>query len=128
MRGTLPNRNRSLQKVASNIEDAEATQQKIINEAPLHTASEQQTNPSLNQGNKPWRNGINLTADELKTITEKVSMNMPLELLMRLDYILQHDKKNRILGKKLNKTTMYIEAVDKYTETKLKKMGFDLKD
>lgn len=77
---------------------------------------------------KPWREGINLTSDELKTITEKVSMNMPLELLLRLDYILQHDKKNRILGKKLNKTTMYIEAIDKYTETKLKKMGFDVKD
>lgn len=77
---------------------------------------------------KPWREGINLTSDELKTITEKVSMNMPLELLLRLDYILQHDKKNRILGKKLNKMTMYIEAIDKYTETKLKKMGFDVKD
>lgn len=127
MRGTLPTRNKTIQNSLESITPEEA-QKKIINNAPLHTSLEEQTNPKLAMIQKPWREGINLTGDELKTITEKVSMNMPLELLLRLDYILQHDKKNRILGKKLNKTTMYIEAIDKYTETKLKKMGFDVKD
>ncbi|MEB5477851.1 hypothetical protein [Acinetobacter pollinis] len=127
MRGTLPSRNKTIQNSLESIPSEEA-QKKIINDAPLHTTLEEQTNPKVDIPQKPWREGINLTGDELKTITEKVSMNMPLELLLRLDYILQHDKKNRILGKKLNKTTMYIEAIDKYTETKLKKMGFDTKD
>ncbi|MBF7690855.1 hypothetical protein [Acinetobacter pollinis] len=127
MRGTLPSRNKPIQSGLESTSPEEA-QKKIINDAPLHTSLEEQTNPKEDIPQKPWRDGINLTGDELKTITEKVSMNMPLELLLRLDYILQHDKKNRILGKKLNKTTMYIEAIDKYTETKLKKMGFDVKD
>lgn len=127
MRGTLPSRNKIVQN-NTDLADAEDIQKKIINDAPLHTVAEEQTNPKAEIVQKPWREGINLTGDELKTLTEKVSMNMPLELLLRLDYILQHDKKNRILGKKLNKTTMYIEAIDKYTETKLKKMGLDVKD
>lgn len=125
MRGSLPSRNKP-QQTQSAENNHELAQKKIISEAPLHTAPEQQTNPVENK--KPWRDGMNLSGDELKSLTEKVSMNMPLELLLRLEYILQHDKKNRILGKKLNKTTMYIEAIDKYTETKLKKMGFDVKD
>lgn len=127
MRGTLPSRSKIFQSDVDST-DSKAIQKKIINDAPLHTVIDQQTNPEMADIKKPWREGINLTGDELKTLTEKVSMNIPLELILRLDYILHHDKKNRILGKKLNKTTMYIEAIDKYTESKLKKMGLETKD
>ncbi|ENV46222.1 hypothetical protein P255_02997 [Acinetobacter brisouii CIP 110357] len=129
---TLPRRNRE-ESVKSELTEAEKEQQRIINGAPLHTALAEQTNPNSIELEeveevKPWREGTPLTADELKAITEKVSMNLPLELLMRLDFILQHDKKNRLLGKKINKTTLFTEALDQYTKSKLKKLGFDVKD
>lgn len=126
---TLPRRNRTPEIQA---EGANEAQKAIINSAPLHTSANHQTNlidldhdePKV----KPWREGSNMSPDELKSVTEKVSYNLPMETLMKLEFLLQNDKKNRVLGKKTNKTTLVVEALEEYTNKRLKKLGFDVND
>lgn len=100
------------------------TVEEVINEAPLKTLSVEQTNPVENV--KPWRIGTSMSEDELMVVTEKGSYNLPMELVLRVDYLVGK-KKSRGLGKKTNKTALLIEALDEYTTKELKKLGHSVK-
>lgn len=99
------------------------TPEQVINDAPLQTLSAEQTNPVEN--NKPWRIGTSMSEDELMVVTEKGSYNLPMELVLRMDYLVSK-KKSRGLGKKTNKTALIIEALDEYTKRELKKLGHSI--
>ena len=96
------------------------TVEEVINGAPLKTLSAEQTNPV--ESIKPWRTGTSMSEDELMVVTEKGSYNIPMELVLRMDYLVGK-KKSRGLGKKTNKTALLIEALDEYTKRELKKLG-----
>ena len=96
------------------------TVEEVINGAPLKTLSAEQTNPV--ESVKPWRTGTSMSEDELMVVTEKGSYNIPMELVLRMDYLVGR-KKSRGLGKKTNKTALLIEALDEYTKRELKKLG-----
>ena len=100
------------------------TAEEVINEAPLKTLSAEQTNPI--ESIKPWRIGTSMSEDELMVVTEKGSYNLPMELVLRVDYLVGK-KKSRGLGKKTNKTALLIEALDEYTTKELKKLGHSVK-
>ena len=99
---------------------AEKSPEEVINAAPLQTISAEQTNPV--EATKPWRTGTSMSEDELMVVTEKGSYNIPMELVLRLDYLVG-TKKSRGLGRKTNKTALLIEALDEYTKRELKKQG-----
>lgn len=96
------------------------TPEDVIKDAPLQTISAEQTNPV--ESAKPWRVGTSMSEDELMVITEKGSYNIPIELVLRMDYLVSK-KKSRGFGKKTNKTALLIEALDEYTKRELKKLG-----
>lgn len=96
------------------------TPEDVIKDAPLQTISAEQTNPVENT--KPWRTGTSMSEDELMVITEKGSYNIPIELVLRIDYLVGK-KKSRGLGRKTNKTALLVEALDEYTKRELKKLG-----
>lgn len=100
--------------------NAERTPEEVINSAPLQTIQVEQTNPV--EVAKPWRSGTSMSEDELMVVTEKGSYNIPMELVLRLDYLVG-TKKSRGLGRKTNKTALLIEALDEYTKRELKKQG-----
>ena len=100
------------------------TVEEVINGAPLKTLSAEQTNPI--ESIKPWRIGTSMSEDELMVVTEKGSYNLPMELVLRVDYLVGK-KKSRGLGKKTNKTALLIEALDEYTTKELKKLGHSVK-
>jgi len=95
--------------------------EQVINEAPLQTISTQQV-IQVEDNQKPWRVGTSMSEDELSVLTEKGSYNIPMELVLRLDYLVGK-KKSRGLGRKTNKTALLIEALDEYTKRELKKLG-----
>ena len=99
------------------------TPEQVINDAPLQTLSSEQTNPVENT--KPWRTGTSMSEDELMVVTEKGSYNIPMELVLRLDYLVSTTK-SRGLGRKTNKTALLIEALDQYTTRELKKKGHSI--
>ena len=99
---------------------AEKSPEEVINAAPLQTIQVEQTNPI--EAVKPWRAGTSMSEDELMVVTEKGSYNIPMELVLRLDYLVG-TKKSRGLGRKTNKTALLIEALDEYTKRELKKQG-----
>lgn len=101
------------------------SQEQVINEAPLQTAQIEQTNPPVDNV-KPWRSSTSMSEDELMVMTEKGSYNIPLELILRIDYLVG-TKKSRGLGRKTNKTALIIEALDEYTTKELKKQGLSVK-
>lgn len=101
-------------------EYATRTPEEVINAAPLATQSTEV--PKEVEVSKPWRIGTSMSEDELMVITKKDSFNIPMELSMRLDYILSQ-KKAKALGRKNNRTTLLIEALDEYTKRELKKLG-----
>lgn len=98
----------------------EKSPEEVINAAPLQTIQVEQTNPV--EAVKPWRAGTSMSEDELMVVTEKGSYNIPMELVLRLDYLVG-TKKSRGLGRKTNKTALLIEALDEYTKRELKKQG-----
>lgn len=98
----------------------EKSPEEVINDAPLQTIQVEQTNPV--EAVKPWRAGTSMSEDELMVVTEKGSYNIPMELVLRLDYLVG-TKKSRGLGRKTNKTALLIEALDEYTKRELKKQG-----
>lgn len=102
----------------------EKSPEEIIKDAPLRTSESEQTNPEAVQQveQKPWRVGTSMAEDELLFITEKASYNIPMELVLRMDYLISQ-KKARSLGKRTNKTALVIEALDEYTTRELKKLG-----
>ena len=64
---------------------AEKSPEEVINAAPLQTIQVEQTNPV--EAVKPWRAGTSMSEDELMVVTEKGSYNIPMELVLRLDYL-----------------------------------------
>lgn len=96
------------------------TPEEIIKDAPLHTSQAEQTNPAEEKA--PWRIGTSMSKEELMMITEKGSFNLPLELILRLNYLVNYEN-SRSIGKKTNKTEMLNESLDEYTTRKLKKLG-----
>lgn len=127
----LPRRNREASE--SSVSQISPEQQKIIEQAPLHTSTNHQTSPVVEKTEekvnvKAWREGVSMSPDELKSVTEKQSYNIPLDTRLKLDFVLAQDKKNKVLGKKTNKTMLVVEALEDYLNKRLKQMGFDPKD
>lgn len=100
--------------------EIDKTPEEVIQAAPLRNTDD--TKPEETEQRKPWRTGTNMSEDELMVLTEKSSFNIPLELIYRLDFILAN-KKSKGLGRKSNKTSLLIEALDEYTKRELKKLG-----
>ncbi|WP_151825577.1 hypothetical protein [Acinetobacter ursingii] len=128
----LPRRNREAAESVS-VSQISPEQQKIIEQAPLHTSASHQTTPAVEKAEdkeqvKAWREGVSMSPDELKSVTEKQSYNIPLDTRLKLDFVLAQDKKNKILGKKTNKTMLVVEALEDYLNKRLKQLGHDPKD
>ena len=119
---TLPKRGASLAPRTSK-ESTDTNVEEVINAAPLANPNSFKVPETQTENTKPWRTGTTMSEDELAIITKKDSFNIPMELSMRLDFILSQ-KKAKALGRKNNRTTLLIEALDDYTKRELKKLGY----
>lgn len=102
--------------------DTNKTPEQVINEAPLASAAGKPETTVATAERKAWRINTTMSEDELMVLTEKSSFNIPMELILRLDFLVSQSKA-RGLGRKTNKTALVIEALDEYTTRELKKLG-----
>ncbi|WP_151710779.1 hypothetical protein [Acinetobacter brisouii] len=105
-----------------------ADEESFVSAAPLHTAGGDEPSvdvkPEVDTVEKPWRQHTNMSKDELCQLARKVSLNIPAELLLRIDFLLSQKKPN-VFGPRPNRSEMIIESLEKYTKAELKKLGFD---
>lgn len=98
--------------------EQDQTPEQVINDAPLQTLSAEQTNPVENV--KPWRIGTNMSEDELMLLTEKISINLPIEASLLVNYLVA-DQRVGGLGRKYTKTNFIVEAIMDKAKRDLKK-------
>lgn len=70
----------------------------------------------------PWRQGINITPEDLKVIQKPFNNNISQEMYLRLNWL----KSISSIGMGSNKstfTTMLNEALEEYTARRIKKLG-----
>jgi hypothetical protein len=106
--------------------EKEQKRQEIIESAPLQTNPDEATNPAVKSA--PWREGMNLPVEQLMQIPHKTTMNQPKELALRLAYLVNERNKTRGFSRKFTATDLINEAVEQYTRTELKKLGFNTKE
>ena len=104
MSGTLPKRASSLPVRERGFSEGK-TQDELIAEAKLKTNQSEQTNPEQEpkvqelHDAKPWRIGTNMSEDELMLLTEKISINLPIEASLLVNYLVA-DQRVGGLGRK----------------------------
>lgn len=109
-------------------EQKQEKRQEIINSAPLRSSENDTTNPTaVTPPEKPWRDGMNLPAEQLMQIRSKTSLNQPQEHVLRLAFLAAEKNKTRGFGPKVYVSDLINEAIERYTRDELKKLGHDTK-
>ncbi|EMB2321531.1 hypothetical protein ACN1NW_000496 [Acinetobacter baumannii] len=70
----------------------------------------------------PWRKKTTMSEEELMLATKKFSANLPMELFLRLNFIVAIEQLNS--PKKVDMTQIVTKALMESTEKTLKKMGY----
>lgn len=105
------------------------TEEEIVQAAKLRTQSTPETQPeepvkvSTNK-KKPWRRNVDISTDDLMVLTVKKTLNLPLELELRLEFI--REKKRKGMARKAPFSALQIEALDRYTRDELEQLGYDV--
>lgn len=75
----------------------------------------------------PWRDVAGYTREETDELSHRLSLDIPLELYLRMKWLGLLSRKNRRAGNKMTITDITIAALDKHTKDLIKKTGdFDL--
>ncbi len=107
--------------------EREAAQQEVIDKAPLRSTEAESTNKQAKEETKPWRTGIDLPVEALMQIRKKTSINQAMELELRLAYLMNEKNSKRGFGPKVYVNDLINEAIEQYTRSELKKLGYDTK-
>lgn len=126
MNGELPKRGSGLPPRQQGNSEGK-TQEEVISEAALKTNTSEQTNPV--EDKKPWLKGSNLTEAELMSLTQKKSLDMPLLMQAKLDFIMELEKKKvRGFGQaRLSERQIILEDLEKMFDKRLKDAGYNPK-
>lgn len=110
--------------------DLDKTPEQVIKEAPLKTNLDEQTNPDIDDQERPeWLKNTNLSEDELWALTKKKSFDFPLIIQAKLDFVIAK-RKEKIKGigaKNVKEITLVTEYLDKALNAEIKKLGYDPK-
>lgn len=94
--------------------------------APSKAPIEQAQQVQKEENKYPWRDRTTMSEDELMYVKQKKSYDLPVELLLRLEYLRQHEKP-KAFGQKIYESNQLAEALDEYTTRRLKALGFSVK-
>ena len=100
--------------------EIDKTPEEVIQSAPLRNTDD--TKQEETEQPKPWRVGTSMSEDELMLLTEKTSINLPLEASLLVNYLVA-DKRVGGLGRKYTKTNFIVDAIMEKAKRELKKKG-----
>lgn len=113
-------------------EDRKSREEEIIKSAPLRSSEAEATNAPAGEQRprkkktKPWRQGFDLSGEELMQMVTKTSVNQTKELELRMAFIVNEMNLNRGFGPRVFLRDLIVQAFDEFTTKKLKEMGYDV--
>lgn len=113
-------------------EQRQQAEDEIINNAPLRSTDDSSTNAAepkqtrKSKKPKPWRQGFDLSAEELSHMPVKTTLSTSKEIELRLAFIANEMNLNRGFGPKTFLRDLQMQAFEEFTTRKLKEMGYDV--
>lgn len=85
-----------------------------------------QPEPQPAENKQPWHSNTSMSEEELMYVKQKKSYDIPIELLLRLEF-LRSNEKPKAFGQKIYESAQLIEALDEYTAKRLEALGHSVK-